>query len=92
MTYKVWWQKDDAKGQPYYEFTMSRKRIIRSTSLNLLPISVTIATYTMLHGFSIALSIAIIISGIIAVILCYMIYVRFLNDYYKDVRRYMDSE
>jgi len=78
--------------EQYFNYITSRKRIVRGTALNVLPISIALALYLLIHHLSTAVAVAIILCGVIFFILCLITYHQIIVSYYKRVKRYIAAE
>lgn len=83
--YKAW-QEKESKGLSYYDFIMSRERIIRGTILNLLPITITFTILSALHGLSLIFTLLIAFIGSISFVFCLWLYPKMINDYYRIIK------
>ena len=89
--YKTW-QEKEALGLSYYDFIMSRGRIMSGTILNLIPITLTFTAFAILHSFSYVSIAFIAILGVLAFCVCIKLKVKMDNDYYIRVSTFKELQ
>ena len=80
------------KDKEYLDSHVSRKRIIRGTAINVLPISIALAVYLLVHHLSIAIAIAVLVCGFVFCTLCLVAHYQILKSFFKRAKRYIESE
>ena len=81
-----------SQDKSYFESYMSRKRIVRGTALNVLPITIALTVYLFVHHFSRGIIVAVIVCGIVFFALCLRVYYQLINAYYNIAKDYVASE
>ena len=87
ITHHLFVPKDGAS----FDYFKSGTRIVRGTILNVLPATIAASIYLIVHHFSIAIAVAIFISGFLFCALCLVVYHRIVFTYYKRVKKYMTA-
>jgi hypothetical protein len=80
------------QNQSYLEAHLPRKRIVRATALNVLPISSALAIYLIIHHISVAIAVAIIVCGIVFFALCLITYSKIMSSHYEKAKENMANE
>ncbi|MCL2301525.1 MAG: hypothetical protein FWC27_15400 [Firmicutes bacterium] len=75
----------------YYEFALSRKRIIRGTAINLFLISASLFPLLYNHGYK-DLSFAVLFGGIILGIVCLFVYIKLLYDFFRKISGHVNEK
>jgi len=75
----------------YYEFALSRKRIVRGTAINLFMISACLFPLLHKHGYK-NLSFAVLIGGTILGIICLFVYIKLLYDFFRKISGHVNEK
>jgi len=91
VSYKVF--KEHGKREAsFYDFLMSRRRIVRGTSINIIPIGVLWSYLLCRYSDEYRnLSIAIFISGLFFGVVCFVVYFKLIYDHYEQISDLVSS-